>query len=210
MSSILRIDGRPYAYWSSDTAGFESGVGMIIELRAVLDHNDKDLIFVKDLAKIFYYDAFSTAADDGATVLKPDDVGAGDPGRWLVVPGTGGGGLSPSFEAAKGTTVRVTTTSYGLMDGMVLNPGPGTYVAQFSANFRRTGSPVDVFIQLAVGSTLQPESKRSFRLTTTFKEVTTIDRLVVPAAESVTVQCRGSNTNEIELSTRTLLLTRVQ
>lgn len=43
-------------------------------------------------AEDWYFDDSSTATDDGATVLKPDDLGALDPGRWLINPGSGGGG----------------------------------------------------------------------------------------------------------------------
>lgn len=35
----------------------------------------------------FYWDATSTAGDDGATVLKPDDVTVPAPGRWIRMPG---------------------------------------------------------------------------------------------------------------------------
>jgi len=43
-------------------------------------------------AEDWYFDDASTATDDGATILKPTDLGALDPGRWLIVPGGGGGG----------------------------------------------------------------------------------------------------------------------
>lgn len=31
----------------------------------------------------FYFDAASMSVDDGATILKPDDILAANPGRWL-------------------------------------------------------------------------------------------------------------------------------
>ena len=43
-------------------------------------------------AQDWYFDDSSTATDDGAAILKPDDLGALDPGRWLIVPGGSGGG----------------------------------------------------------------------------------------------------------------------
>lgn len=86
----LFVDGRPVtdkAFDAFDVDGFEPGVDNVPDLRAVIDHNDKDLIFVKSLQDIFYYDATSTAVDDGATVIQPTDVTG--PGRWLIVPGSG-------------------------------------------------------------------------------------------------------------------------
>lgn len=35
---------------------------------------------------LFLWDATSLVADDGATVLRPNDVGVGDPGRWILFP----------------------------------------------------------------------------------------------------------------------------
>lgn len=37
-------------------------------------------------ASLFRWDPASTVADDGATVIKPDDIGVSDPGRWMRVP----------------------------------------------------------------------------------------------------------------------------
>jgi len=93
--SLPRRDGRIYGFFASDVDGFEPGSGTIVDLRGVADHNDKDLTFVKSLGKIFYYDALSVLADNGTTVLQPDDVLAGQPGRWLEVPGGGGAGPVP-------------------------------------------------------------------------------------------------------------------
>lgn len=31
----------------------------------------------------FYFDGTSTAADNDASVIKPDSIAVGDPGRWL-------------------------------------------------------------------------------------------------------------------------------
>jgi len=42
--------------------------------------------------ELWIYDSANTSVDDGTTVLKPDDLGGGDPGRWLVVSAGGGGG----------------------------------------------------------------------------------------------------------------------
>jgi hypothetical protein len=43
----------------------------------------------------FVWDALSTAADDGATVIKPNDVAPGAPGRWVLM----SGGSSMAAEA---------------------------------------------------------------------------------------------------------------
>lgn len=37
----------------------------------------------------FAWSTASLAADDGATVIKPNDVAPGDPGRWLKMPSAG-------------------------------------------------------------------------------------------------------------------------
>jgi hypothetical protein len=86
----LFVDGRPItskALDSFDVDGFEPGVDDVPALRAVGDHSDKDVIFVKSLQDLFYYDDSSVAVDDGATIIQPDDVTG--PGRWLIVPGSG-------------------------------------------------------------------------------------------------------------------------
>lgn len=41
---------------------------------------------------VFTWDATSVAADDSLTVIKPNDLGVFDPGRWLKLTLSGGGG----------------------------------------------------------------------------------------------------------------------
>lgn len=41
------------------------------------------MVHVAGNATFFYFDAASTAVDDGATILKPDDILVANPGRWL-------------------------------------------------------------------------------------------------------------------------------
>ena len=47
------------------------------------------LAFVWNVKDFFVWHATSLDADDGATVIKPNDLGAGDPGRWKRL-GSGG------------------------------------------------------------------------------------------------------------------------
>jgi hypothetical protein len=68
---------------ANDVIGYEPSVLNFTELRAIIDHNDNDVIFVRSPLPPgwFYYDAASVVADDGVDVGKPDDVtGAG---RWI-------------------------------------------------------------------------------------------------------------------------------
>lgn len=59
---------------------------------------------VENGTKIFNYgddtdwkfDSSSTGVDDGATILKPNDLGGGDPGRWLLVSSGGGATTEPN------------------------------------------------------------------------------------------------------------------
>lgn len=55
------------------------------EARAYTDHSDPDIIFVQSLNQFFSFESTSTAADNGTTVLIPDDITPPAPGRWLAV-----------------------------------------------------------------------------------------------------------------------------
>lgn len=53
------------------------------------DHNplqdtDAALVMVSGTLYAYLYDAASTAAESSPDVIKPDDVAAGDPGRWIL------------------------------------------------------------------------------------------------------------------------------
>lgn len=58
---------------------------------------DKMIILIEDSASGWRYDAQSFAVDDGNLVLKPDDVVATDPGRWIRYTGIAGGGGGSTF-----------------------------------------------------------------------------------------------------------------
>lgn len=51
---------------------------------------DNQVVFVDESQSFYYWDAASSAADDGDTVLQPDDTPA--TGRWIKFGGGGGGG----------------------------------------------------------------------------------------------------------------------
>ena len=88
----LLVDGFPI-YQASSVVGFQAGVSDIPSLRAVTDHNNIDVIGVQLPlpGSMFMYDAASLLADNGTTVIKPNDVPPASPGRWLKITGTGGG-----------------------------------------------------------------------------------------------------------------------
>lgn len=59
------------------------------EIRALTSHSNKDLVHYTDDSAFnahYKYNSSSVAADDSFSVLKPDNVGAGDPGRWIRDP----------------------------------------------------------------------------------------------------------------------------
>lgn len=88
----LLINGFPLIDEAASVVGFQQGVADVPALRAVLDHNQYDIIGVQSPAPggIFMFNATSMTPDDGTNVIKPNDIGAGSPGRWIKV-GAGGG-----------------------------------------------------------------------------------------------------------------------
>jgi len=58
-------------------------VATVAALRSVARHRDKAHAFVLGTKDVYLYDAAETTADDGLDFVKPDDVGGGDPGRWV-------------------------------------------------------------------------------------------------------------------------------
>ncbi|MCE5281954.1 MAG: hypothetical protein LLG93_07605 [Deltaproteobacteria bacterium] len=60
-------------------------VGNIVALRALVHHDDEQEILVLDVGDSYLYESSSSAADDGVKVIRPTNVDAGDPGRWLKV-----------------------------------------------------------------------------------------------------------------------------
>lgn len=58
-------------------------------------------------AGLYIWDPSSLVADDGDTVLKPDDLGVLDPGRWILSPSRGGYERNAAPQADLGVDVPV-------------------------------------------------------------------------------------------------------
>ena len=59
-------------------------VADLTELRALVGHEQHELVFVRDLGTTYIYDPASTEEDDGDAFVKPDNVGPEvHPGRWV-------------------------------------------------------------------------------------------------------------------------------
>ena len=71
------------------SADWRTNVEDIPTLRAVTDHIDLYMIGVQNPSppRIYMFDDSSTAADDGATIIKPTDIAIGSPGRWILTAG---------------------------------------------------------------------------------------------------------------------------
>lgn len=100
-----RLEGLAYDATATYTPSDDEGEGVVsyisevsanraiagrTALRAITSHRDLQLAYLSYLATPgdtsggeFLYDATSTAEDDGVDVLKPDNVDAADPGRWI-------------------------------------------------------------------------------------------------------------------------------
>lgn len=61
-------------------------------VRALVNHLDREAVFVPSAPKIYYYDITSHADDDGDLVLRPDNLTADKAGRWLDLQFTAGEG----------------------------------------------------------------------------------------------------------------------
>lgn len=66
-------------------------VSTLTQLRAldVAGTVDGTQIIVIDANSEYAWNALSMGADDDSTIIKPDSVDSGEPGRWLLVSGTG-------------------------------------------------------------------------------------------------------------------------
>jgi hypothetical protein len=69
-----------------------------LRARTASQRMDRSMATVQATKNDYVYDASSALADDGTNTLKPDDLGGGDPGRWLLRGGAGGGATSTDFE----------------------------------------------------------------------------------------------------------------
>lgn len=100
-----RLEGLALDTSASYTPSDDEGAGVIqfttvmssdraipgrTSLRARTSHRDRQMAYLAFLVTAgdnvggeFIYDATSTATDDGVDVLKPDNVDAADPGRWI-------------------------------------------------------------------------------------------------------------------------------
>lgn len=74
-------------FWAASVADYAALRGLIDTMR-----RDDQRRVVHGTQEEWYFDAASTAVDDGATILKPSDLTGGDPGRWLIAASAGGGG----------------------------------------------------------------------------------------------------------------------
>lgn len=88
---VLRIQLLCEIYSQMTGGGAALGsVANYTDLRAYGVHNDNDVMVVLGYAAegdggggTFWFDAASTVADDDGTVIRPNDIAAGDPGRWI-------------------------------------------------------------------------------------------------------------------------------
>jgi len=83
----------------SGSSDWRSNVENIPALRAVTDHVDLYVIGVQNPAppRLYMFDDQSLLPDDGNTVVRPDDIGIADPGRWILF----GGAVTPAVEYIK-------------------------------------------------------------------------------------------------------------
>lgn len=76
-------------YWGSSVASY-------VAMRALTSTQRRDNqirnVDVAATPELWKFDAASTTADNGTTVLKPDDILIADPGRWHKLEASGGGG----------------------------------------------------------------------------------------------------------------------
>lgn len=106
-TSTVPNPGTPSAANDTITLGYledqsywGAAVNDYTALRALTStqRRDRQFRFVDSASEKWIFDSASTSTDDGATVLKPNDLLISDPGRWLIDPqaGTGGGGAGGS------------------------------------------------------------------------------------------------------------------
>lgn len=88
-------------------------------------------VYVVGLGPVFFHwDALNTDADDGVSIIKPDDIAPADPGRWVLL-GGGGSGESTLTDAlllagevvSAGDPVAIDPTTGDLVLAMALPPG---------------------------------------------------------------------------------------
>jgi len=72
----------PDWYQIGDDLNFADVAG----LRATTEYENKRRAGVQSPSPTVYmFDSAATLADNGDTVIKPTDIGAGDPGRWIKI-----------------------------------------------------------------------------------------------------------------------------
>lgn len=71
------------------SGGFYPAVEDIPALRGVTTHTDRLVSGVQNPAppRLYMFDDSITTADDGSTIIRPDDIAVGSPGRWLLTAG---------------------------------------------------------------------------------------------------------------------------
>lgn len=85
--SLLLVEGFVLVDEANSVYGFQSAVANVTALRNVGSHQNSDLIGVQLPlpGSLYMYDATSLVADNGSTVIKPNNVPPASPGRWLQI-----------------------------------------------------------------------------------------------------------------------------
>lgn len=121
-NSSTYIDGllhADFACFAGHVIGWQGAVETIPDLRAVTQHDDRDIIGVQNPAppRLYMFDDQSLLPDDGNTVVKPDDIDPADPGRWILF----GGVVNPVVEKFPFTFLSATPqTVYTLLTGELI------------------------------------------------------------------------------------------
>jgi hypothetical protein len=76
MTAYLSINSRP-SLSAADAAALRAGISQ--------QYGIGQFAVLSGSRKLFFWDPASAAADDGTTVIKPDDIAGPNPGRFLVV-----------------------------------------------------------------------------------------------------------------------------
>lgn len=116
-----------------------SGVASITALKALTDHDDKDLRFVENEDNLFNYDSASTATPDDDLVAKPDDVLLANPGRWLRFTETQKGSIYKATSFASKTVV----SGEVLFSPFLIVPVGQTYTIDSGAYFASIGAVIN-------------------------------------------------------------------
>ncbi len=103
--------------------------------------------------ELWKFDAANTSADDGVSVLKPDDISGGNPGRWLLLDVGGGGGGGGSGSGIDQLIQKQKLSKFGLttedLDNSFGETGQGQPPAkQFSATLLKQATAASSAVEL--------------------------------------------------------------